>query len=102
MIARSPVRPVRRPVVRPSHDCRAWGGPPPSAAAADRPAHVDGIRHTSVVDWAAVAARLAAAFPAGHAARAEYDRCDAATITVDSAGGGSVTIPDPNYRGGAF
>ena len=83
------------PARRSSHDCTAHGGPPLSADAADRPAYVNGLRFTSVVDWAAVAARLAAAFPAGHSARAQYDRLDACTLTVDSAGGSAVTIWSP-------
>ena len=67
---------------------------------ADRPAYAAGLRHTSVVDWHAVAARLAARFPIGHDARSEFDAFVSATMVVDAANGASVTIPDPNYRGG--
>ena len=75
-------------------------GPIHDARHADRPAYVGGLRHTSVVDWHAVAARLAARFPAGHDARAEFDGFVDATMVIDAANGASVCIPDPNYRGG--
>jgi hypothetical protein len=75
-------------------------GPVHDARHADRPAYAAGLRHSSVVDWHAVAARLAARFPAGHDARAEFDGFVDATIVIDAANGASVCIPDPNYRGG--
>lgn len=100
MIATSPT--VRRAVSRRPGRVRAPAdvGPIHDARCADRPAYHAGQRHTSVVDWHAVAARLAARFPAGHDARAEFDGFVSATMVIDAANGSSVTIPDPDYTGG--
>ena len=104
-------RPVRRPsprgaVAAAAVRCGAAvadanrDGPIHDAGSADRPAYTAGLRHTSCVDWAAVAARLAARFPLGHDARSEFDGFVDATMIVESANGASVCIPDPDYRGG--
>ena len=104
-------RPVRRPssrgaVATAAVRCGAAvadahrDGPIHAARSADRPAYTAGLRHTSCVDWAAVAARLAARFPVGHDARSEFDGFVDATLVIDAANGASVCIPDPDYRGG--